>query len=302
MGKVPFISVWMVVVLLLASVAMFVGLTQKIGMLHLTRMLFFTGDKARKVIDSIYPPIDSLDTSSRSSDFRALPHTQILTHRGEPRTVQAIDVVRLTQLAEAHDGVVEMLVEVGDAVVESTLLLHVFAPQTIDIRALGNAVTLGDERTFDQDPKYAIRLLVDIAIKALSPAVNDPTTAVQVLDQIQDLLLRLGRRRLEIGEFRDNAGKLRLLVIFPTWEDFLRLAFDEIQFYGASSVQVMRRLKALINDLIAALPEERRAALRYWEQRVIATVARSFPDMDEKLEASVEDRQGLGIPKRQSAA
>jgi hypothetical protein len=54
--------------------------------------------------------------------------------------------------------------------------------------------------------------------------------------------------------------------------------------------------------LIAALPEERRAALRYWEQRLYATVARSFTDVDEKLEASVEDRQGLGIPKRQSAA
>ena len=59
------------------------------------------------------------------------------------------------------------------------------------------------ERTFEQDPKYALRLLVDIAIRALSPAINDPTTAVQALDQIQDLLLRLGRRRLEIGAVRE---------------------------------------------------------------------------------------------------
>jgi uncharacterized membrane protein len=293
----------MVVVLLLASVGMFVGLTQRIGMLHLTRMLFFTGDQARKVINSIYPPIDSLDSSTRSGDFRALPHSQILTHQGEPRTVQTIDVTHLTELATAHDGVIEMLVEVGDAVIDSTpLLRHYCGRQPGDVRELRHAITLGDERTFDQDPKYAIRLLVDIAIKAVSPAVNDPTTAVQVLDHIQDLLLRLGRRRLEIGEFRDNHGYLRLVVLFPSWEDFLRLALDEIQFYGASSVQVMRRMKALINDLIAALPEERRAALRYWEQRLSSTIARSFPDMDEKLEASVEDRQGLGIPKRQSAA
>jgi uncharacterized membrane protein len=303
LGKVPFISVFMVVFLLLASVAMFVGLTQRIGMLRLTRMLFFTGGKARKVINSIYPPIDSLDTSSRSDAFCPLPYSQTLTHRGEPRTIQTIDVAGLTELAAADDGVIEMLVEVGDAVVESTPLLRISsARQSIHVPALRKAITLGEERTFDQDPKYAIRLLVDIAIKALSPAVNDPTTAVQVLDHIQDLLLRLGRRRLEIGEFRDNEGKLRLVAAFPTWEDFLRLALDEIQFYGASSVQVMRRMKALINDLIAALPEERRAALRYWEQRLYATVARSFTDVDEKLEASVEDRQGLGIPKRQSAA
>ena len=95
---------------------------------------------------------------------------------------------------------------------------------------------MGEERTFEQDPKYAIRLLVDIAIKALSPAINDPTTAVQALDQIEDLLLRLGRRRLEIGEFRDRDGQLRLVVPSPTWEDFLRLAFDEIRYCGARSV------------------------------------------------------------------
>jgi uncharacterized membrane protein len=297
LGKVPFISVFMVVVLLLASVGMFVGLTQRIGMLHITRMLFFTGDQAREVINSIYPPIDSVDAYVRTREFRALPHSQILTHQGEPRTVQTIDVARLTELATAHDGVIEMLVEVGDAVIDSTpLLRHYCGRQPGDVRELRHAITLGDERTFDQDPKYAIRLLVDIAIKALSPAVNDPTTAVQVLDHIQDLLLRLGRRRLEIGEFRDNHGYLRLVVLFPSWEDFLRLALDEIQFYGANSVQVMRRMKALINDLIIALTEERRAALRYWDQRLLATVARSFPDMDEKLEASVEDRQGLGIP------
>ena len=74
------------------------------------------------------------------------------------------------------------------------------------------------------------------SIKALSPAINDPTTAVQALDQIEDLLIRLGRRRLEIGAFRDGQGNLRLLIAYPAWEDFLRLAFDEILSYGASSI------------------------------------------------------------------
>jgi len=194
-------------------------------------------------------------------------------------------------------------VEVGDAVLESTPLLRVFSslPAT-DARAWKKAITLGEERVFDQDPKYAIRLLVDIAIKALSPAVNDPTTAVQVLDHIEDLLLRLGGRRLEIGEFYGADGNLRLVVSFPAWEDFLRLALDEIRFYGATSVQVTRRMQALISDLISALPEERNAALNYWEKRVLASVGRSFPDEEEKLEASVEDRQGLGVPRRKSAA
>jgi uncharacterized membrane protein len=137
--------------------------------------------------------------------------------------------------------------------------------------------------------------LVDIAIKALSPAINDPTTAVQALDQIQDHLLRLGRRRLEIGAMRDSQGILRLVVPHPTWEDFLRLAFDEIRFCGATSVQVMRRMRALISDLLAALLEERRPALEHHRERLNATIARTFADEEEKLAASVEDRQGLGV-------
>ena len=121
---------------------------------------------------------------------------------------------------------------------------------------------------------------------------------MQALDQIEDLLIRLGRRRLEIGAFRDAQGKLRLLVTFPSWEDFLRLAFDEIRFYGATSVQVMRRMKALVSELMAVVPEERRPALCHWQERLQSTVERAFSDSEDKLEASTEDRQGLGSSRR----
>jgi uncharacterized membrane protein len=79
------------------------------------------------------------------------------------------------------------------------------------------------------------------------------------------------------------------------WEDFLRLALDEIRFCGATSVQVMRRMNALIENLIEVLPAKRHAALRYWEKRLRETVARTFEDIEEKQDASVADRQGLGI-------
>jgi uncharacterized membrane protein len=169
--------------------------------------------------------------------------------------------------------------------------------QTIDERALQGTFVTGDERTFEQDPKYAIRLLVDIAIKALSPAVNDPSTAVQALDQIEDLLRRLGQRRLETGAHRDSDGVLRLVVPYPSWDDFLNLAFDEIRHCGASSVQVMRRMKALAADLIATLPPERHPPLVRHQKRLDARIAKSFEDADDKREASIEDRQGLGTPR-----
>jgi len=205
----------------------------------------------------------------------------------------------LLTLAKQAGGRVEVLVSVGDTLITGMPLLRVFGGNhLVKDETWKRTLETGADRTFDQDPKYALRLLVDIAIKALSPAINDPTTAVQALDQIQDQLLRLRRRRLEIGAVRDGDGTLRLVVPHPTWEDFLRLGFDEISFCGATSVQVMRRMRALIGDLIAALPAERHPALEYHRKRLDAAIARSFADDEEKLEASVEDRQGLGVALR----
>jgi uncharacterized membrane protein len=169
------------------------------------------------------------------------------------------------------------------------------ACQPSDEAALRSAILIGDERTFEQDPKYALRLVVDIAIKALSPVMNDPTTAVQALDQIEDLLLRLGRCSLDVGGFRDRQGNLRLVAPFPSWDDYLLLGLDEILACGANSVQVMRRMKALIQNLTAVLPAGRHAALRHWEKRLQGPISRSFPDAEEEREASVADRQGLGV-------
>jgi uncharacterized membrane protein len=301
-GKVPFVSVWVVFILLISSVGMFVGLIQRIGLLQVNRMLIFTGDQGRRVITSLYPPLQSVVADMGSEDFRALPRTQTLVHRGRPRSVQAVEVSALVNLAKASGGVIKMAVAVGDTIVERMPLLYVLgAAQPIDERELKNAIELGGERTFEQDPKYSIRLLVDIAIRALSPAVNDPTTAVQALDQIEDLLLRLGQCQLEIGGFRDGDGNLRLVIPFPAWDDLLRLSFDEICSCGATSVQVMRRMNALVSDLVPAVPDERRPPLRHWAARLKATIARSFADGEERMEASQEDRQGLGIPRSASS-
>lgn len=301
-AQVPFVSGWITMGLLLASVLMFVGLIQRIGLLQVHRMLSFTGNQGRKVIETTYPRLDSPASSVGSEECHRLPLSQVLIYRGRPRAIQALDTDKLARVATEAGGVIQMVAAVGDTVCDMTPLMRVFgARQTVDERALTRAVRCGEDRTFNQDPKYAIRLLVDIGIKALSPAINDPTTAVQALDQIEDLLLRLGLRHLEIGDFHDNQGQLRLVVLYPTWEDFLRLAFDEICYCGARSVQVMRRMKALVQDLIARLPEQRHSALHYWDKRLQNTITRSFDEIEERLEASVEDRQGLGVPRKPRA-
>jgi uncharacterized membrane protein len=295
-GKVPLISGWLVLGFLLASMGMFIALIERVGLLQISRMLIFTGDQGRNAIEQLYPPIGTVPAPTSPPDIEALGVAQTLRYSGRPQVIQTIRIDQLVKMATDADVFVEVVAAAGETVLEMTPLLRVHGNrEPLDPRALLSVIRFGDERTFEQDPQYALRLVVDIAIKALSPAINDPTTAVQALDQIEDLLLRLGRRRLDIGVHRDEGGLLRVVVPFPAWDDFLLLGLDEIRFYGADSVQVMRRMRALIKNLLAVLPSERHAALRHWEQRLQGTVARTFVDAEEKQDASVPDRQGLGI-------
>jgi uncharacterized membrane protein len=300
--KVPFISALVVIVLLLASVAMFVGLIHRIGRLQINRMLIFTGDQGREVIEKLYGPPGLSSDEIPTGGLHTLVPEQTLLHYGQPRSLESVNVKRLVKLAKQHDASIKVVTAIGDTVLEGTPLLHIFnAGSPFAEREFSRVLELGEQRTFEQDPKYAIRLLVDIAIRALSPAINDPTTAVQALDQIGDLLLRLGGRRLEIGAYPDDSGHIRLIIPFPSWDDFLHLGFEEILSYGARSVQVMRRMKALITDLLTVVPPERRASLRYWQERLQTSIARSFEDAEEKLSASSEDRQGLGVTRISAA-
>jgi uncharacterized membrane protein len=299
-GRVPLTGTLLLTALLIVSVIMFIILLQRVGMLQVDRMLIFTADQGRKTIACLYPPL-STPPSEESAEIAQSPCVQTLVHHGRPSILQEVDITALVEFASQSNCTLELVPAVGDATLDAAPVLRVFGPGgPILERKLRAAIRFGRERVFTEDPKYAIRLLVDIAIKALSPAINDPTTAVQALDQIEDLLLRLGRCRLEIGTFRDVAGSIRLLMSFPDWDDFLGLAFDEIRFYGANSIQVMRRMKALVNELIAMLPEERQPALRRWQERLQFTVDHSFADQVDRLEASAEDRQGLGSSRRRS--
>jgi len=231
-----------------------------------------------------------------AADLSAAPVTLTLRHVGRPEVIQAIRFDELVAAAASADAVIEVLAAVGDTLVERTPVLRVMGGrQRLEAEALRASIDVGDERTFEQDPKYALRLLVDIAIRALSPAVNDPTTAVQALDQIEDLLTRLGNRQLDGGRFADAGGRVRVVVPFPKWDDFLRLAFDEIRTYGAGSVQVMRRMRALMSSLGEAVPADRLPALRRWERRLEGSIEQAFPNPEERRDASVVDRQGLGI-------
>jgi uncharacterized membrane protein len=298
-GHVPVLTVWFAIALLLVSVVFFVLLVERLTMLQISNVLAYAGDQGRAVIERDYAPLGEGGPEKGRGATDELPaETQVVLHRGGPAVVQAIDVPRLVRLAQREGAVVAISWAVGDTLVDGMPLLRVLGgTRPIAEGRLRRLVRLGHERTFEQDPKYAIRILVDIAIKALSPAINDPTTAVQALDQVEDLLLRLGRVDLRAGRVRDGRGSLCLVFPVPGWEDFLVLAFDEIRFCGASSIQVMRRMRALLQDLTGQVPPERRPALQRYLERVDKGIHRAFEEPEDRKDALEQDRQGLGLSR-----
>jgi uncharacterized membrane protein len=288
----------------------FFCLVQRLRDLQVVNVLQQIGDKGREVIRDMFLRLDERPKREWKGGSAALdeaglgPVSQTVKYSGEPRAIARFDIDALVRQARGAEAIIVLTCAVGDTVVDDTLMLRVHgANDLLSEKKLMGAICLGRERTFEQDPKYPIRLLVDIAIKALSPAINDPTTAVQAMDQIEDLLRRLGRRDLDAGYARDADGALRLTFPTPTWEDYLALSFDEIRQFGATSVQVMRRLRAALAGLMESITVPARAeALRHYIKHLDLAVDRSAFDAQDQTMARYEDRQGLGLSRKRAQA
>jgi len=161
--------------------------------------------------------------------------------------------------------------------------------------ALGRRVfVLARQRTVDQDPAFALRMLVDIAIRALSPAINDPTTAVQALDRIEALLVDLAPRHPGPSILVDAGGAPRALVPAPRWADYVALGLVEIRHYGHASAQIVRRLHALYDRLCEVVDEGDRDRVELERRLLGEAVLEAFPDAEERAIVEQSDRLGLG--------
>lgn len=180
---------------------------------------------------------------------------------GPAVVVQRIDVRALAGLAEEHDCSISFLVSPGATVSRGMTLAEVTGGE-LPAAALRGALETGVERTFDQDPDLPFRLLADIALRALSPAVNDPATAVESMDRIEDLLTRLAGLDLSTGHFTDAGGRLRVTLPVPDWERYVRTAVDDLLFSAAGSPMALRRMRDLLSGLAERIPESRRGIVR----------------------------------------
>jgi uncharacterized membrane protein len=251
------------VVALIATIAVFRALqTGAFKSVQLASTLAQVTKRGRQVIDDVYPE------ELRAGAATPIPDAELSTKRhevlwpGVPAVLQVIDLSRLARSAQNANVVIELRAAPGDTILEGTALgvVHGRTDDGLDPEVLG-ALAMGAERTFEQDPAFPLRVLADIALRALSPAVNDPTTAAQALDCLDSLLRRLAGRELVVGPVTDANGNLRVIVNSPTWEEYVGLALDEIISIGTGSLQMRRRIERLLEDVADQAPPERRAAV-----------------------------------------
>ena len=290
---------------LMATIAVFLGigsLTAFLFLIDYTARLLRPitivtriGEQGIRVVESVYPDAAEAPRTARPPRSRRAPPARTVEHQGRSAIVLAVNVQALVALAERANGLIEFVPRVGDFVAtgEPLFLLDAGAAAIGD-DVLRTQVAFGPERTIEQDSTFAFRVIVDVAVKALSKAINDPTTAVLAIDQLQRLLRQVGRRHLHDDAIFDAAGKLRLIFPTPNWDDFVKLTFSEIRLYGAENFQVARRLRALIVGLLDALPDSRQPALRI-ELDLLDRALESVHPLPEDLAlAKQSDRQGLG--------
>jgi uncharacterized membrane protein len=260
------------VVAVLAAIALVRSLQVKaFASIQLAPTLAAIAGQGRGILDDLYRrpcPAERRPAAPLPPRHRAIiwPHRQA--------TLQQLDLGRL--LRAAGGAVIVLRAGAGDTLQQGALVADLHGGEVADAVVLGGLVT-GPERTFGQDPLFAFRLLADIGMRALSSAVNDPATAVQVLDTIEGLLQPLVSRDLDVADVADNAGAVRVVLALPSWDDYLRTGLDDLIESASRSPMVLLRARVLLTSLLNAAPPARQPPVARRLHRAEELGADNFP-------------------------
>ncbi len=288
-----------------------VTLSFALVVVSLTTFVYFVNHIAQSI--RVVNIIESLAAETRHSLVEVygaesdspLPDTVDMPELGTPDRLIAmeggggvlcgLDIAGLVELARRHDCVLRLLPDIGDYVAGGAALFEVHGGRgNLPEGEVRRQIDVSRERTMRQDPAYGFRQLVDIAEKALSPSLNDPTTAVQALDRLHDLMRRVAVLPQPSGVYCDDDGQVRFVRKVISWSGFVTLAFEEIRRYGGSSIQVHRRLRASLEELLDLVPDDRRGPLERQLRLLKRTAAEAFPTAEERRLAAESDEAGIG--------
>jgi uncharacterized membrane protein len=286
----PVVSVTTLLALTLATVFGFVGyLNGVVRLMRVQYLLEAIATESRRAIEENFPPASAyVDVEPPAPDLSP----RRLRYTGTAGVISATDMYGLAELCRQKECWLELTVGVGEYLAHGTAVALVHGGDLRD-RDVTRFFLVRGERTFVQDPAFGFRQLVDIAIRALSPAVNDPTTGVQAIDRISDLLAITGNRLDPTGLRVDSSGTVRVKRKLRNFDGLLVLSLTEVIRYGADAPQVVRRLRAVLDEFESTLPMERQAAIARQRSLLEAAVSAALPAPFMPV-ASTPDREGLG--------
>jgi len=260
---VPQLSVTVAFLLVLASVALFFAFIHHITVsIQVSKVIDRVADQTVRALQQ--GDDEWGDTSTPSPSWSQAPGPSVTVSAGSGHgVVQRVRYTDLVETARRAGVVVELTTRVGEVRHrgQSLAVVHgAFADDDV-IDKVRSSFGLGKERSMPQDPEFGVRQLVDIAERALSPGINDPTTAVQVLDELHRILRVAGSRADRSPHLVDADGTVRVLDLPTTFARLLDLSLDEIAHYGKDSLQVPRRIDTLLDDLWGSVRDEHGAAV-----------------------------------------
>lgn len=259
----PIFSMTGAFVLVLVSIGMFVHFVNHTAQsIRVSSIIERVAAETQRIMARLFPEAAGPENEDEIPPAGAEPASTV--EAPTAGVLVAVDAENLIALATEADVVIRIVPMIGDFVPLGAPLatIHGGRLDHDEEKRLLASVELGRERTMEQDPAFGIRQLVDIAIRALSPGINDPTTASQAIDQVHSLLRFLGGRRFPGQELRDaEDGRLRLVLPRPGWSHYVELAFEELRVFGAHSPQTVSRLRSTLIGLSRAVPPYRRSPL-----------------------------------------
>jgi len=222
---VPGLAVLFAVVLAFAGIGVLIFFIHHIGAsIQASQIIAAVAKDTLAAVDHLFPevgdPIDEAQevaTAAHGRAGRAVPSR-------DTGYIQRVSVDALLEIARVRHTIVRMECGVGAFVIEGAPLASLVGIEGSDgidpdaVRQINAAYTLDRQRTVDQDARYGIRQLVDVALKGLSPGINDVTTAVMCVDYLTEILVRLSGRQLG-SPLRSESGELRVIVWRPTYAD-----------------------------------------------------------------------------------